>query len=147
MPYNIQFMVASGVLQSLISISCTEGLAEGRRRWQLWSPWVEGIVRSRHFLEASMPTLGIACDLSQYQDSQHVQYQLHDQMVHQMCELVPNYSFVNFVTMRLLSRRECDSHSSLAPGLCTAWWFGWECAVRLRSVEPWKMVAPSCRLW
>jgi len=67
-----------------------------------------------------MPTLRFACDLSQYQDSQHVQYQLHDQTVHQMCELVPNYSFVSFVTMRLLSRRECDSQSSLAPGLCIA---------------------------
>jgi len=42
--------------------------------------------------------------------------------------------------------RESDSSSSLAPGLCTACWFGWECAVRLRGVEPgrWQHRPAGC---
>jgi len=37
--------------------------------------------------------------------------------------------------------------SSLAPELCTAWWLGCKCAVRLRGVEPRQVAALSGQLW
>jgi hypothetical protein len=69
----------------------------------------------------------------------------HIQCCLYFCLKLLQRGFVSFVTM-WFSRREYDSPSTLAPGFCTAWRFRWECAVRLRGVEPgrWRHRPAGC---